>query len=87
MFQRGLPALWRERLGSFPVVVGDDPAELALAADFSHGLRPEVGIEHVVADLFALMRPLGVVSGLQPAHSERDQGKKKVVHGVPLRVG
>jgi len=64
MFQLGLPALWRERLGSFPVVVGDDPAELALAVDLADGMRSEVGIEHVVADLFALMRPLGVVSGL-----------------------
>jgi hypothetical protein len=41
--------------------VGDDPAELALAADLSNGLRLESGIEHVVADISPLMRPLDVV--------------------------
>ena len=41
--------------------MGDDPAELALAADLPDGLRPEAGIKYVVADLPPLMRPLGVV--------------------------
>ncbi len=40
-----------KELRGFPVVMGDDAAELALAADLAVGLRPEVGIEHVVADL------------------------------------
>ena len=55
-------------LRGLPVVVGDDPAELALAADLAIGLRSEVRIEHVVADLFALMRPLRVVMSEPQRH-------------------
>ena len=59
--QRSISVLCMLELRGLAVVVGDDVAELAPAADFSHGLRPEAGVEHVVADLFALTRSLLVV--------------------------
>lgn len=48
-------------LRGLSVVVGDEPADLALAANLAVGLRSEFYIEHVVADLKSLMRPLRVV--------------------------
>jgi hypothetical protein len=50
-----------KELRGLPVVVCDNAAELALAADLAVGLWPEAGIEHVVSDLSPLMQPLRVV--------------------------
>lgn len=62
----------------FPVIVRDDSAELAPVADLAHGLWAEVRIEHVVAELPALMRPLGVIviHGIQQGPIERGQPER-----------
>jgi len=54
----------RKELRGLPVVGRNDAAELALAADLAHCLRPEVGIEHIVPDFASLMRTLGIVEAL-----------------------